>query len=187
MTVVMTATQFARAIRADPKWVQNAARILGKRFVYAPEEARWLGLVRVLQQQFGIPLHTASGMATRALAAPPAERAACVGESEDGSIRIVIDVARYHSSFAASLSAALTLCTPRRRGRRMGHPQSDPMGAARRYGVDIGLTQASLALTASERLARLDDDATFLAALRQGRMKRETSARPPRAAMRGRE
>lgn len=100
----MTASQFARAIRADPKWVQNAARILGKRFRYSTAEARWLGLVHQLQQHFGIPLRTAGDMATTALAAPATEQAVSVGESGDGSARIVIDVARYDSSFAASRS-----------------------------------------------------------------------------------
>jgi hypothetical protein len=180
----MTASQFALAIRADPKWVQNAARILGKRFRYGKAEARWLGLVRQLQRQFGIPLHMAGDMASAALAAPATERAVSVGKSEDGSARVVIDVARYHSSFAASLSAALTLGTPRRRGRRMHRPHHDPVLAARAHGVDIGLIEASLARTPSERVARLDDDAAFLAALRQGRTNRDSSA--PHSAVRSR-
>lgn len=166
----MTASQFARAVQAEPKWVQNATRILGKRFRYSIPEARWLALVRLLNRHFALPLMEAGKLASEALAAPPTERAVRVGESADGSAALVIDVARFHSSFGASLSAALTLGTPRRRGPppRARRSDRDPVDAARSYGVDIGLTRASLALSPEERLARLDSDAAFLAALRLG-------------------
>ena len=164
----MTATQFALAVRADSKWVQNAARILGTRFRYTIAEVRWLGLVRILNWEFSIPLVEAGRLATVALRLPPETRELRLLESDDGSAAIVLDLARYHSSFAAALSAALTLGAPRRRGRRAGGSDGDAIERARKFGVDLGLLRSSLALTPTERLARLDSNARFVAALRHG-------------------
>lgn len=165
----MTAIQFALAVRADSKWVQNTARLLGKRFRYTIAEARWLALVRILNRDFSIPLDDAGRLATSALRFPPDTRELRLLESGDGSAAIVLDLARFHSSFAASLSAALMLGTPRRRGRRAQRADGDAIASARKLGVDIDLVRASLALTPDERLARLDSDARFIAALRTAR------------------
>jgi hypothetical protein len=164
----VTATQFALAVRADSKWVQNAARILGARFRYTIAEVRWLGLVRILNREFSTPLVEAGRLATVALRLPPDTRELRLLESDDGSAAIVLDLARYHSSFAASLSAALTLGTPRRRGRRADSSDGNAIERARKFGVDLGLLRSSLALTPTERLARLDSNARFIASLREG-------------------
>ena len=171
----MTVHQFARAVGADRKWVENAARLLGWRLRYTEAEARRLGLIRLFSQSFGVPLAAADRMAMRALAAPVGARAVRVARSADDSAGIVVDVARYHSSFAAALSAALALEGPRRRGRRP-RPRRDPIRAARDHGVDLGLVRASLEMTPAERLARLDEDAAFLRAIRPVRPHRDGRA-----------
>lgn len=42
----MTREQFARAVRAEPKWIENTVRLLGRRPAYGLDDARRLGLVR---------------------------------------------------------------------------------------------------------------------------------------------
>jgi hypothetical protein len=162
----MTAGQFARAVQADERWVQNAIRLLGRPVRRTVRDAQWLGLVRLLHRDFGVPLVAAGAMATTALAAPPTERAVPVARSGDDSVMLIVDVARYRSSFAAALSAALVLGGPRRRGRRPARTPHDPIRAARDYGVDVDLLASSLALTPAQRLARLDADREFLSAVR---------------------
>ncbi|HEY9449052.1 MAG TPA: hypothetical protein VIQ60_04830 [Gemmatimonadaceae bacterium] len=95
-------------------------------------------------------------------------------ESCDGAAAIVLGVARYHSSFAASLSVALTLSTPRRQG-RMSRVLGHPVERAKKFGVDLDLVRASLALTPEERLRRLDANAEFLAALSAENQRRSAS------------
>lgn len=165
----MTAAQFALAVRADSKWVQNAARILGKRFRYSVPEARWLALVRMLNREFSIPLEKAGRLATAALRYPSETREMRLLESGDGAAAIVLDIARFHSDFVASLGTALVLGTPRMRGRRARGAPGSAVERARKFGVDIDLLHASLALTPEERLARLDSDARFITALRATR------------------
>jgi hypothetical protein len=173
----MTAAQFALAVGADPAWVRNAARGLGRRLRYTEDEARWLGLVRLLNERFAISLRAASEMASVALALPPSTRAIRLLESDDGSAAIVLDVARYHSTFSASLSRVLTLGTTRRHGGRAHSTNRDPVERAKRFGVDLDLLRASLALTLEERLARLDSNAALLSALREERTRVLTRAR----------
>jgi hypothetical protein len=159
----MTLHQFAAAVGADPKWVLNTTRLLGRRLRRTPAEARWLRLVRLLHQDVGLSLAAANRAATQAFTATGPNIIAAA--SLDGSAAVVVDRARFESSFVAALGAALTLAGPRRRGRRR-KPGRDALTAARAYGVDLGLLRASLALSPAERLERLDENATFLDAVR---------------------
>ena len=86
-------------------------------------------------------------------------------------VSLVIDLPRYESIFLGNLSRALVQETPRRRG-RPSRIQSGAraIGAARLYGVDLGLVQAALARTPAERLAMLEANAGFI----RGMRKRET-------------
>lgn len=166
---MMTAGQFAYAIRADLKWVHNAARILGQSFEYNVDEARWLGLVHQLHAEQGIPLSRAADLARTALSAPTSEREVRVGG--DGTTAVLVDVARYRAVFAAALSTALNRETPRRRGRprrpRGRRTGARVLRAAQEHGVDLSLLEQSLALTPSERIARLDANREFITALRK--------------------
>ena len=159
----MTLHQFAAAVSADPTWVLNATRLLGRRLRRTPAEARWLRLVRLLHHDVGLSLAAASRAATRAFAATGPSAIAAV--SPDGSAAVLVDRARFDSSFIAALGAARSVAGPRRRG-RWRTPGRDALAAAGAYGVDLGLLRASLALSPAERLERLDENATFLGAVR---------------------
>jgi len=159
----MTLQQLAAAVGADPKWVLNATRLLGRRLRRTPAEARWLRLVRLLHYELGLSLAAASRAATQTFAAT--ESTAVAAESPDGSAAVIVDRVRFQSSFVAALGAALSVAGPRRRGRGR-KPRRDALAAARAYGVDLGLLGESLALSPAERLERLDENATFLGAVR---------------------
>jgi hypothetical protein len=186
--MTLTRSQFAAAVRADEKWVENIARALGRRLAYTPAEARWLGMVRLLARDLGVPVALAAELADDALRQPPETRALRLATSDDGAASLVIDLARYHSTFAAALSAALNHGGPRRRGRPAPSRGARGRGAiarARVYGVDVSLLREALARSPAERLARLDANAAFLSALRpvpngssRPRSRRATRRRP---------
>lgn len=166
----MTRSQFALAVLADEKWVENAARLLNRRLRYNAGEARWLGLVRLLNQEVGLTLSRADQLADEALKHPMSEASVIVGRGENGSAGIWIDLARFYSTYAAALSAALDMGGARRRGRRRTNPA--PKGRlerAERYGVDIGLLRAGIHLSPRIRLEQLDENAAFISAIRPAR------------------
>ncbi|CAN5868850.1 hypothetical protein BH24GEM1_BH24GEM1_22760 [soil metagenome] len=164
----MTPNQFAAAVGADPKWVQNAARILGRRFARTAEQARWVRLVHLLHQGLGVSLARAGDLASEALSAPPSPKPIQLTAATDDSARIAIDLARFDSSFVAALGAALAFRGPKQRGqsRWSRRRRTNMLRAAEAHGVDLNLVRASLALPVGERLRRLDENAAFLRALR---------------------
>ena len=161
----MTRSQFAWAILADEKWLENSARLLGLRLRYTRAEARWLGLVRLLSHEVGLPLEASGRFATEALRQPPHTKLAVVGVEEDGDAGVSLYLARYHSTHSAALSAAMELGGARRRGRRRV-ARKRSVAAAARYGVDIDLLREGLKLSTKVRLERADENATFINALR---------------------
>jgi hypothetical protein len=167
---MLTRSQFAEVVRADEKWVENTARVLGRQLAYTPQEARYFGIIRLLAKQFGIPVARSAQLAAAAMQQPPDTRAVVLDGSDDGSAALVLDLSRYHSGLAAALATALHRGGPRRSGRPVTvHEQGskyDPIGAAERYGVDISLLRQSLRQSPAERLARLDTNAAFLRSLR---------------------
>ncbi|HEX8692758.1 MAG TPA: hypothetical protein VF746_10080 [Longimicrobium sp.] len=164
----MTLAQFALAAQADPKWVQNAVQTLGLYLTYSEEEARRLGLARVLGATLGMPLRQAWEVAAEALEHPH-ERALVVAESPDGSVQAVVDVLRYLSSFTVALSRAQTY-VPRAPGRPVVRERS-AVEAGREYGIDISLIESNLQRTPAERLRLASDNAELVRALREGRGK----------------
>jgi hypothetical protein len=165
----MTLHQFAAAVGADLKWVQNASRLLGRQFQRVPSEARWLRLVRLFHDGFGIALKHAAELASVALALAPGT-SGDVAAAPDRSARIAFDLARFDSSFAAALASALAFRGPKQRGRsRWGKARRGraALKAAEEHGVDLSLLHESLALTPDQRLRRLDENATFVRALRR--------------------
>jgi hypothetical protein len=164
----LTRAQFAAAVRADEKWVENTSRALGRRLEYTPGEARWMGVVRLLADDFGIPVTRAAELADEALRHPRESRVVSLTAVDDGAATLVIDLARYHSTFAAALSAAISHGGARRRGRPPARRRGrrDPVGAAESYGVDLSLLREAIERSPAERLARLDANASFVSALR---------------------
>ena len=163
----MTRSQFAMAVLADEKWVENACRLLARHLRYTAAEARWLGLVRVLNQEVGLTLSRAAELADESLRHAPDEVGVVVGRAV-GSAAVSIDLARFHSAYAAALSAALDMGGARRRGRpRVNLRQkSRTLDRAAQYGVDIDLLREGLRLSPSERLQQLDENAAFINAIR---------------------
>jgi hypothetical protein len=164
----MTAHQFAITARADAKWILNSSALLGRRVRHTPADSRWWGLVRLLTESLGLPLQAAAEAATRSLGAKKDAVGITVTADPSQSASLVIDLARYESVFLASLSRALVLETPRRKGRpahvRRGASAID---AARRYGVDLGLVNAALKRTPAERLEMLEANAGFIRGMRK--------------------
>ena len=163
----MTRSQFAAAVLADEKWVENAGRLLERKLRYTPAEALWLGLVRLLSQDVGLTLFRAAQLADEALNQRSEQRWTVLGQKEDGSAGVSIDIARFYSTYSAALSAALDIGGPRRRGRRSGaRGKKGAVERATRYGVDVDLLREGLRLSARERLERLDENAAFINAIR---------------------
>jgi hypothetical protein len=159
-------------VQADEKWVENTARVLGRQLSYTPTEARWMGVVRLLARDYGLPIARAAELAEAALRRPLDERTISLAASPDSPVTLLIDLARYYSRYTAALSAALHHGGPRRRGRprpRRRARESDPVAAAEAHGVDVSLLRESLELAPADRLARLDANATFLRELRRAR------------------
>ena len=164
----MTRAQFAMAVSADEKWVENAARLLNRRLRYTVAESVWLGLVHVLNREVQLSLARAAELADEALGFADATGDVVIGERKSSSAAIVIDMPRFRSSHGASLSAALTLGGARRRGRQRVQTKrkSSALENASRYGVDLDLLREGLKLTVAERLQRADEDAAFINAMR---------------------
>jgi len=164
----MTRAQFAAAARADEKWVENAGRLLGRRFRRTREESRWLGLVSVLSREVGITLDHAARLADEALAYQAWEGTVVVGLSEDGVAGVSIDIGRYHSAWAAALSAAVENGGARQSGRPRPVFRNNTalIERAADYGVDIDLLRAGLRMRVSERLQALEENARFISAIR---------------------
>lgn len=160
---MMTLAQFALAAQADPKWVQNAVQSIGLFFNHSEDQARQLGLARVLNSTLGMPLRAAWDAAGEALRSPN-ERELVITESADGSVRGVIDVYRYLSSFTAALSRAMAH-EPRAPGRPVVRERS-AVYDAREYGIDISLLEAALDQSVEERLREADANAEFVRAIR---------------------
>jgi len=184
----MTRSQFARSVFAGEKWVENSARLLNRRLRYTAAEARWLGLVRVLNQEVGLTLGRAAGLADEALRHRANQTDVLLGGQGDASAAVTIDLARYHSAYIAAMSAALILGGARRRGRRAGHsgpprrtrkqvgrvrpsPKRavDALTRAASYGVDVSLLREGLRTSPAERLKQLDENAGFIREMRRSR------------------
>ncbi len=167
--ISLTREQFALAAGADEKWIENSARQLGCQLARTPAEARWLGLVRLLARDFEIPIARAGKLAELSLSHRPATTELTLVQSAGSVVALVVNLARYHSTFIASLSAALHHATPRRRGRpatELSGRAHDPVADAAAYGVDVSLLRESLRRTPAELLQSLDEDVAFLADIR---------------------
>ena len=189
----MTREQFALAVNADEKWVENAARLLGHALKYSQAEARWVALVRLFNHELGLPLKRSAHLANEAIRHPESTRELRLGDMSSGSAAIVVDLARFHSAYNAAMSAALTLAGPRKRGRPSGGVHNsvsvlkerstqettwDVLARAKAYGVDLAALRDGLNETPAQRLQRLDDNSKFIAEMRRSTVK--TTRKPRR-------
>jgi hypothetical protein len=172
----MTRNQFAMAVNADEKWVENTAQILGLSLNFNSSDVTWMGLVRVFNHDMGFHLVRSAELATEAMEYAPEAREVALGRSHVHEGAVLLDVARYHSLRNASLSAGLSFGGPRRRGRRARPVGGDALSRARKYGVDVDALRVGLADSPAIRLARLEQNAEFVDAMRK----------PPSAATRPR-
>ena len=155
----MTLAQFALAVNADPKWVQNASASFKREIRYTLEEARIVGLARLIHLTAGTSLRTAYDLAEQALAIDPPEETV-VAESADGSVRVVIDVSRYLSTFTAWLSRARTH-KPAQRGRPAGR-RPWTKWSAQEYGLDVTLIDTNMRRPLTERIHEADEIAEVM-------------------------
>lgn len=194
----MTRHQFSLAVNADEKWVENTGRLLGRRLSHTQREAQWLGLVRVLNHELGLTLARSAQLATEALRSPPWTREVRLGGDASGSASIAVDLARYHSTHIAAMSAALTLAGPRKRGRPSaastpGRPAGSGvrkratrettrgvLARAKEYGVDLDALRDGLRDSPAERLQRLEENARFVSAVRNATVVKAQGRKPVR-------
>ena len=178
----MTREQFALAVNADEKWVENAARLLKHSLGYSQSESRWMGFVRLFNHEMGFPLKRSAELANEAMRHKESTRELRIGLGPSGAAEVVVDLGRFHSAHNAALSAALTLAGPRKRGRPAGGRNKttsmarerpalettwDVLARAQDYGVDIDALRNGLNETPAQRLQRLEDNSRFIAEMRQ--------------------
>ena len=159
----MTLGQFAVAVGAPRRWVQNARAVLGDRSPYREAGARRLALARVLREASRMPLRKAYALAAEALSAWPA-RSTWTYQPGGGAAAVTVDLKRFLSDYAARLSLARSFYAERRRGRprkRRG------LALARWYGVDVSLLVESLKRTPAQRLKRMEEAAEFFKSARR--------------------
>ena len=160
----MTLGQFAVAVGAPKRWVQNAFRVLGLAGGYSVENARRLAFARALKDAAGFPISRGFPLAREALGRWPAEQTWSL-HGDDGAVRLTVDLGRFLSDFHARLSLARCWYAERARGRPPRRRRGG-VAWAREHGVDLSLLEAQLARTPAERLRQLDEAATFLARAR---------------------
>ncbi|MDH3570272.1 MAG: hypothetical protein OER89_08800 [Gemmatimonadota bacterium] len=155
----MTLGQFAVAVGAPARWVQNAFQALGLPARYTEDLARRLSFARTVKTACGMPLRQAFPLAEEALARWPRHRTWELA-GPDGVVRMTLDLERFLSDCSVRLSLARCRYAEKRRGRP---PKTRRRGIAwaKWYGVDISLLEASLRLTPEQRLRRLDEAAEF--------------------------
>ncbi|MGH7646896.1 MAG: hypothetical protein ACREND_02180 [Gemmatimonadaceae bacterium] len=134
ISMMLTVRQFAAAVGADKKWVENAARTLRRRFARTESTARWLGAVRQISQALDTSLDRAADVATRALDRVPNPPPSAIATNRTAVAWVTFDVERYHTRFGVALATAL-LDGPRQVGPR---PPPFPRGARTRLSILVG-------------------------------------------------
>jgi hypothetical protein len=160
----MTLGQFATAVGAPKRWVQNAFQALALPPRYTEPLARRLAFARAVKDACGMPLRRAFPLAADALARWPAHRT-WERREPDGAVRVVIDLERFLSDYAVRLSLSRTFYAEKRRGRPRKRSLRG-VALAKWYGVDVSLLVESLKRTPEERLRTLDQAVEELRTMR---------------------
>lgn len=160
----MSPAQFALAVGADPKWIQNARRLLGRPAGAEPADARWLGIVHELHASLSCSLAVAARIADLVVEAPVSQRELRVPLDDAVAFVLTIDLHRAWTMHLARLSRALVMPPPERRGRRAPVSRASASKRALGYGIDVERLRAGLGRRVPERLTTLDANAALLAA-----------------------
>lgn len=155
--------EYAVAVGAPKRWVQNARAALRERGPYTETSARRLAFAKAVKEACGMPLRAAYPLAAEALAAWPQQRSWSY-QPGGGTMSLTVDLERFWSEHAARLSLSRSFYAEKRRGRprkRRG------VALAKWYGVDVSLLEESLKRTPAERLEHLSANAEFVQALRR--------------------
>lgn len=160
----MTLGQFATAVGAPKRWVQNAFQALGLPAVYTEPLARRLAFARAVKAAGGMPLRRVFPIAEDALARWPTHKTWELRDP-DGSVRVVLELERFLSDYAVRLSLSRTFYAEKRRGRPRKR-RLRGVALAKWYGVDLTLLVESLKRTPEERLRQLDEAREFFAQAR---------------------
>lgn len=163
----MTLGEFATAVGAPRRWVQNAFQALDLPAVYTEPLARRLAFAKAVKEACGMPLRRVFPLAADALARWPAHT---TWELRDpnGAVRVVIDLERFLSDYAVRLSLSRTFYAEKRRGRPRKRTLRG-IALAEWYGVDVSLLVESLKRTPEERLRTLDQAVEELRSMREVR------------------
>jgi len=156
----MTLADFAVLVDASPKWVLNTRAVLGPGLRYTVAVAERLALVKALNRDLAISLPRAWALAGEALAKTPDPSGLVNFVAGDGTANLAVDIHRLRSAISTRRSQLANMPQQRRAGRKSKR-QSNPLTAARRYGLDVTLLQANLSRGPAERLRQLDAMAAF--------------------------
>ena len=155
--------EYAVAVGASKRWVQNARAALRERGPYTEAGARRLAFAKAVKEACGMPLRAAYPLATDALARWPAERTWSY-RRPDAAASVSVDLERFLSEYAARLSLSRSFYAEKRRGRpRKRHG----VALAKWYGADVTLLETSLKLTPAQRLQRLEEAVAFFRGVRR--------------------
>ena len=156
---MLSKRQFACAAGASEKWVDNAGRLLGRRFDRTKGEARWLGLVFEMVRCSGMRISRAAALATKALQA----NSGAIPLSRDAGLRLMVDLDRYHTRCSIRLSAAM-LDGKYRRGpspwylRHRARSRPAILSHATAVGLDTGLLRGLALASPAIRARALGED-----------------------------
>src|SRR5215218_8450743 len=178
--IQLTLKEFALAVGADAKWVQNAKPRLSRSITYTSSDARWLRLTRTLNRDLRMPLAFASELAHAALdgaerdgrdsarrfgaasRARPPRSVVCVVAAKSDGVRLTVDLRRERSSFNAALAAAMAFGEARRPGRKRRAPTHyrAALGRAWKLGINVGTLRFQARRAAGARLQHPASDRT---------------------------
>ena len=156
---MLSKRQFACATGATEKWVDNAGRLLGRRFDRTEGEARWLGLVFEMVRCSRMRISRAAALATKALQA----NSGAIPLSRDAGLRLLVDLDRYHTRCSLRLSAAM-LDGKYRRGpspwylRHRARSRPAILSHATAVGLDTGLLRGLALASPAIRARALGED-----------------------------
>lgn len=160
--MMLSTRQFAVAVGASEKWVDNTSRSLARRG-RTEENARYLRLVREMSSSFEMSITRAAQLATRVLALDPHSTPTPIASSHGGALHIVVDLERHLSRFAVALAAA-QLEGPYQKGpyhrtRLPRRAQSRPaiLMRASALGLNTSLLRGLARASPAERVAALGE------------------------------